>query len=124
MIFDVYVYAVVRVKVPNVEADTPLEAIEKANELDLHEILTRPSLPGRAEYVTYDDANECYLVERWGEDRDGDPEYAEWFADAMNPTPPGKKITTCIACCERLVEVTPGRNLCAACSEGKNVQVD
>jgi hypothetical protein len=74
---DVHIYAIVRVKVPGVEAPNPQEAITKAlADTDLDATFTR--CPGDVEFA---DEVSHYLV-----DVADDPEHerSQWFADGAN----------------------------------------
>lgn len=72
MIFDVHLHAVVRVKVPKVEAATMEEAIEKAKELADCDRLFVATTPGPVECTEFADEYTHHIV-----DVVGDPEYAK-----------------------------------------------
>ena len=67
MLYDVHIYAVVRVKVPNVEAESHLDAINKAETVtDLHALL-----PNYAEEIN------GYLVDEHGDEERTKSHYYE-----------------------------------------------
>lgn len=69
MKYDVHVFAIVRVTVPGIEADSQEEAIKKAKELDLN-FLGTPYLPKNVEAVEYADDLDGFFV-----DEENDPEH-------------------------------------------------
>ena len=79
MKYNVHLYAVVRVKVPDVEAESQKEAIEKAEaQVDLYSTFDWEGLPINGGIVAFDYAEEIayYLV-----DEHGDEEYldSKWW---------------------------------------------
>lgn len=69
MKYRVHIYAVVRVPVSNVEADTPQEACFKAmNVVSLGPLLSRTQCCGRADYVEYADEVQEFLVDVEGDE--------------------------------------------------------
>lgn len=81
--YDVHIYAVARVKVPGIAADSPLEAIQKAEaSIDLDRVLQRGGGDG-VEHVEYAEDIVDYLVDKTAVDGDGDKEVvAEFTFDA------------------------------------------
>jgi hypothetical protein len=80
--YHVHVYAVVRVLIPNIAADSQVEAIKKAEELvDLDKLFAGLGGPHVA-YMEYADEMDGYLV-----DEEGDMEYTKstYYDNEYNP---------------------------------------
>lgn len=77
----VFIYAIVVVKVPNIEAESQLEAMKKADLIDLN-FLSDTDHPKDVEYVEYADDIDGFLV-----DEDNDPgfEKSTWYDKHYNP---------------------------------------
>ena len=79
---DVHVYAVIRIKVPGIMADSDDEAIDKALErFDVSRMLNQISVPSKVEHVEDGEENVRYLVDNAA---DIEYEHSTYYKDGIN----------------------------------------
>ena len=78
----VFIFAIVRVKVLDIEANSQVEAIKKAEaQVDLN-FLGTPYLPHEVEHVEYADDIDCFEVD---EEKDSEFEKSRWYDKHYKP---------------------------------------
>jgi len=83
MIYDVHIFAEVRVKVPGIEANSQTEAIKKAEEqINLYNLFEREHPTPQIEHTEWSERVTNYLV-----DEDGDTEHQKstWYDSEYRP---------------------------------------
>ena len=83
--YHVHLYPIVRVLVRDVEADSQVEAIKKAEELvDLHQLFEHMRFDPPVAYVEFADDGDGFLVDEEG---DVEHERSTWYEKDYTPSP-------------------------------------
>lgn len=97
MKYSVLIKAIVNVRIDNIDADSQVEAIGKAQEINLHSLMDNDGsfhFSGRTiRFLEYSDHNAEYLVD---EENDPEHEKSRWYGHD------GKTIVSRDLCCECL----------------------
>ena len=92
MKYTVHIYAIVRVEVPEIEAETQQQALTRAQkQVDLYDLFRRCDVPNGVECIEYADEISHFLVDEEG---DEEHEKSKWYdstEDLMETPFPGIK---------------------------------